>query len=138
MFSANHFFSVVCLFWFCCAFAPHLAGLGSMMLIWAAGAKCKWRSHLHNRMSWQSLKNIWLLIKSDMRHLYSSCKRNCRLRMRVQTHQSQTSAFSAWRQSRLSVNGELLYYIYSDWWVWASFKKKSKFCFRVIFRNIKF
>ena len=37
-------------------FAPYLTGLSSMMLIWAAGARCKWRAHLHNRMSWQRLE----------------------------------------------------------------------------------
>ena len=26
------------------------------MLIWAAGARCKWRAHLHNRMLWQRLE----------------------------------------------------------------------------------
>ena len=37
-------------------FAPYLTGLSSMMLIWAAGARCKWRAYLHNRMSWQRLE----------------------------------------------------------------------------------
>ena len=38
--------------YFCCAFVPYLTSLGSMMLIWAAETRCKWRAHLHNRMSW--------------------------------------------------------------------------------------
>ena len=37
-------------------FAPYLTGLSSMMLIWAAGARCMWRAHLHNRMLWQRLE----------------------------------------------------------------------------------
>ena len=37
-------------------FAPYLIGLSSMMLIWAAEARCKWRAHLHNRMLWQRLE----------------------------------------------------------------------------------
>ena len=32
--------------------AVHFASLSSMMLIWAAEARCKWRAHLHNRMPW--------------------------------------------------------------------------------------
>ena len=41
--------------WFVSAvhFDLGLVGLSSMMLIWAAGARCKWRAHLHNRMWWQ-------------------------------------------------------------------------------------
>ena len=37
-------------------FASYLTGLSSRMLIWAAEARCKWRAHLHNRMSWQRLE----------------------------------------------------------------------------------
>ena len=39
----------------CCVvyFAFYLTGLSSTMLIWAAGARCKWKSNLHNRISWQ-------------------------------------------------------------------------------------
>ena len=32
-------------------FTPYLTDLSSMMLIWASGARCKGRAHLHNRMS---------------------------------------------------------------------------------------
>ena len=42
--------------YFCCAFAPYLTGLSSIMLIWAAGARCKWRVHLYNRVPWQRLE----------------------------------------------------------------------------------
>ena len=35
-------------------FAPYLKGFSSMMLIWAAEARCMWRAHVHNRMPWQS------------------------------------------------------------------------------------
>ena len=31
-------------------FAAYLTGLCSMRLIWAAGARCKWRAHLYNRV----------------------------------------------------------------------------------------
>ena len=34
---------ILLVFCFCCAFAFYLAGLSSMMLIWAEGARCKWR-----------------------------------------------------------------------------------------------
>ena len=45
---------IVCWFvCFCCASAPYLTGLSSMMLIWAAGNRCKWRAHLHSRVTWQ-------------------------------------------------------------------------------------
>ena len=37
-------------------FAPYLAGLSSMMRIWAAWAGCKWRPSLHNRMPWPRLE----------------------------------------------------------------------------------
>ena len=37
-------------------FAPYLTGLSSIMLIWAAEARCMWRAHLYNRMPWQRLK----------------------------------------------------------------------------------
>ena len=37
-------------------FTPYLTGLSSMMLIWAAGDRCKWRAHFHNRMLWQRLE----------------------------------------------------------------------------------
>ena len=37
-------------------FSPYLMGLSTMMLIWAAGARCKWRAHLHNRMPRQRLE----------------------------------------------------------------------------------
>ena len=33
-------------------FAIYLMGLSSMMLIWAAEARCKWRAHLRNSMPW--------------------------------------------------------------------------------------
>ena len=33
-------------------FAPYYTGIGSVMLIWAAGARCKWWAHLHNKMLW--------------------------------------------------------------------------------------
>ena len=29
--------------------ASYLTGLSSVMLLWAVGARCKWRAHLHNR-----------------------------------------------------------------------------------------
>ena len=45
-----------CLFVSAVHFAPYLTGLSSMMLIWAAGARCKWRAHLHNRVPWQRLE----------------------------------------------------------------------------------
>ena len=31
----------------------HLTVLSSIILIWAAGARCKWRAHLHSRVLWQ-------------------------------------------------------------------------------------
>ena len=37
-------------------FASYLVGLSNMMLIWAAGARFKWRAHLHNRMPRQRFK----------------------------------------------------------------------------------
>ena len=33
-------------------FAPYLTCLSSMMLMWAAGSRCKWRARLHNRVPW--------------------------------------------------------------------------------------
>ena len=30
-------------------FTPYLTGLSSMMLIWSAGARFKWRAHLHKK-----------------------------------------------------------------------------------------
>ena len=47
--------SPIC-FFFAVHFAPYLTDLCSMMLIWAAGARCKWRAHIHNRMPWQRLE----------------------------------------------------------------------------------
>ena len=43
-------------------FAPYLTGLSSMILIWAAWARCKWRAHLHSKMPWQRLKTMDLLV----------------------------------------------------------------------------
>ena len=48
--------SLICLFFSAMHFATYLTGLSSLMLIWAAGARCKWRVPLHNRMPWQRLK----------------------------------------------------------------------------------
>ena len=39
---------LVCLLVSAVHFTPYLTGLSSMMLIWAAWARCKWRVHLHN------------------------------------------------------------------------------------------
>ena len=47
---------VVCLLVLLGILLPYLTSLSSIMLIWAAGARCKWRAHLHNRISWQKLK----------------------------------------------------------------------------------
>ena len=43
-----------CCFW--CIFALYLTGLSGMVLIWAAGARCKWRTHFHNSERWQNSK----------------------------------------------------------------------------------
>ena len=39
--------------YFCCAFAPNLTCHSSILLIWAAGARCKWWAHLHSREPWE-------------------------------------------------------------------------------------
>ena len=44
------------LFLLCICYLHYLTSLSSMMLIWAAGAICKWRAHLHNRMPLQRLE----------------------------------------------------------------------------------
>ena len=41
------FYMFVCFARSAVHFTPYLAGLSSMMLIWAAGARCKWRAYLH-------------------------------------------------------------------------------------------
>ena len=48
--------TISCLFVSAAHLNLYLTGLSSMMLIWTAEARCKWRAHLHNRMRWQRLE----------------------------------------------------------------------------------
>ena len=60
--------------YFRCAFAPDLTGFSSMMLIWAAGARCKWRVFFERWIEYESFSetreflyyfNVSLIMISD-------------------------------------------------------------------------
>ena len=44
------------LLFFCCAFDLYLMSLSSMIRIWVAGDRCKWRAYFGNKMSWPRLE----------------------------------------------------------------------------------
>ena len=54
------------LFLLCVCFAPYLIALGSIMLIWAAGARCKWRAHFHNLSEVTLAASISFLFLCDL------------------------------------------------------------------------